>query len=91
MRECLTGRSGSILFDDVHVGAGAQLHRCIVDKQVQIPPGECIGFNRGYDEQRFVVSENGVVVIPKEYQFPSQSEPDSWPLSRSEVANAGSL
>jgi glucose-1-phosphate adenylyltransferase len=60
----------SILFAGVHVGAGAHLARCIVDKNVRIPPGERIGADPGADAARFVVSESGVTVVPKGYRFP---------------------
>lgn len=59
----------SILFNNVEVGEGAQLEKCIIDKDVKIPPGESIGFNRELDAARFTVSEKGVVVVPKGYQF----------------------
>lgn len=59
----------SILFDGVHVGAGAQLKRCIVDKNVQIPPGERIGFDHIADASRFAISESGITVVPKDYRF----------------------
>jgi glucose-1-phosphate adenylyltransferase len=59
----------AILFNGVEVGEGAQLDRCIVDKDVVIPPGERIGFNREQDAARFTISEKGVVVVPKGYRF----------------------
>ena len=59
----------SILFDGVRVDTGAELRNCIIDKGVHIPAGESIGVNRLLDAQRFTVSENGIVVIPKGYQF----------------------
>ncbi len=59
----------SILFDGVHVGAGAKLRNCIVDKNVQIPAMEQIGYNLEQDQQRFTVSENGIVVVPEGYTF----------------------
>lgn len=55
----------SILFPDVVVGAGAKLHRCIVEKGVHIPEGCVIGFNEAEDELRFSKSESGLVIIPK--------------------------
>ena len=61
--------SNSLLFDEVEVAAGVQLQRCIVDKRVRIPPGERIGFDRERDQDRFTVSENGVVVIPSGFRF----------------------
>ncbi|WP_374089078.1 glucose-1-phosphate adenylyltransferase [Methylomicrobium lacus] len=59
----------SILFDGVQVGAGAVLKRCIIDKEVRVPPGEKIGGNPAVDSARFTVSENGVTVVPKGYCF----------------------
>ena len=59
----------SILFDGVCIGTGVQLKRCIVDKHVQIPQGQAVGFNIADDLARFTVSESGVTVIPKDYQF----------------------
>jgi len=59
----------SILFDKVHIGAGAHLKRCIVDKYVQIPPGECIGLDSATDFARFTVSKAGITVVPKDYLF----------------------
>ena len=59
----------SILFDGVHVGAGAHLKRCIVDKNVRIPPNERIGFDSTADAARFTVSGWGITVVPKGYRF----------------------
>ncbi len=58
-----------ILFDEVIVGASTQMQNCIVDKGVEIPAGEIIGFDREADARRFTVSEKGIVVIPKYYVF----------------------
>jgi len=64
----------SILFEGVHIGADTRLRGCIVDKGVQIPPKEAIGFDPDIDRRRFVLSDNGVVVIPKGYRFDTISE-----------------
>jgi glucose-1-phosphate adenylyltransferase len=61
----------SVLFDGVRVGKGAMLQRCIIDKDVVIPDGEKIGFDKEQDAARFTVSEAGVVVVPKGYCFES--------------------
>jgi len=57
--------SESVLFDDVEVGRNARLRRTIVDKGVLIPPGTTLGYDLEEDRKRFVVSAEGVVVIPK--------------------------
>jgi len=59
----------SILFDGVSIGPGTCLRRCIVDKGVHIPAGEKIGFDLVTDSAKFTISENGVVVIPKDFVF----------------------
>jgi glucose-1-phosphate adenylyltransferase len=59
----------SILFDNVTVGTGAKLKRCIIDKHVQVPAGEVIGYDLERDKQRFTVTDKGVVVIQKNYKF----------------------
>lgn len=59
----------SILFDGVKVGKGAQLNRCIVDKDVVIPNGEEIGLDTIKDRERFDISPDGIVVVPKGFEF----------------------
>lgn len=59
----------SILFNGVSVGDGAYLKRCIIDKDVHIPAGERIGIDSRQDRERFHVSPEGIVVIPKGYRF----------------------
>jgi glucose-1-phosphate adenylyltransferase len=55
----------SVLFERVRVGRHAKIRRAIIDKDVEIPSGTVIGFDREADRQRFFVSEKGTVVIPK--------------------------
>jgi len=64
----------SILFEGVQVGEGAHLRHCVVDKNVEIPAGEQIGFDLDFDRERFVVSPQGLVVIPKGFRFEQHSE-----------------
>lgn len=59
----------AILFEGVNVGERACLRNCIIDKYVTIPPGEQIGVNLEHDAERFTISDNGVVVVPRGYQF----------------------
>jgi len=61
----------SILFESVQVGNGARVERSIIDKFVRVPPGETIGVDIEKDRARFVVSERGVVVVPRLYEFRS--------------------
>ena len=57
----------SILFPDVRIGAGAIVNRCIIDKNVQVPPGAQVGVDRAADAERFTISDNGIVVIEKDF------------------------
>lgn len=59
----------SILFDGVHIGEGARLQNCIIDKDVAVPARESIGFNLEKDKQRFSVTDQGIVVVPSGYHF----------------------
>jgi glucose-1-phosphate adenylyltransferase len=56
----------SILFNEVRVGAGARLHRCIVDKNVEVPEHFRVGLDHDLDRERFTVSEAGIAVIEKD-------------------------
>ncbi|MBR5709178.1 MAG: glucose-1-phosphate adenylyltransferase [Thermoguttaceae bacterium] len=57
----------SILFDDVVIGRGAKIRRCIIDRGVVIPPGMEAGFDADEDRRRgFHVSPEGIVVIVRE-------------------------
>ncbi len=55
----------SVIFDDVEIGRHARIRRTIIDKGAIIGEGEVIGHDLEHDRQRFTVTENGVVVVPK--------------------------
>ena len=55
----------AILFERVSVGRGSHLRRCIIDKDVVVPPDTRIGLDAAADRERFTVSESGLVVIHK--------------------------
>ena len=50
---------------NVDVGRGAVVRNAIVDKNVRIAPEAQIGVDAEADRERFVVSDNGIVVIGK--------------------------
>ena len=56
---------GSILMHGVDVGRHAIVRNAIVDKNVRIAEGARVGVDLDHDRERFVVSENGIVVIGK--------------------------
>jgi glucose-1-phosphate adenylyltransferase len=56
----------AILFDGVDVGRNARIRRAIIDKDVRIPMGFEIGWNRDADLARgFTVTEDGIIVVAK--------------------------
>jgi glucose-1-phosphate adenylyltransferase len=59
----------SVLMDGVAIGEGARIRRAIVDKHVRIPPGTVVGHDAEADRERFAVSGDGVLVIPKGAQL----------------------
>lgn len=62
----------SIIFSGVRVGAGARLHRCVIDKNVDVVPDSHIGVDRAHDAEHFSISDNGVVVVPKGFKLPAE-------------------
>jgi glucose-1-phosphate adenylyltransferase len=54
-----------VLLDNVNVGRHARIRRAVIDKDVEIPAGAEIGFDLDKDRQRWFVSDEGIVVIPK--------------------------
>jgi glucose-1-phosphate adenylyltransferase len=59
----------SIIFDNCNIGRHARVRRAIIDKNVTVPEGSEIGFDAEIDKKRFTVSETGIVVIAKNYEF----------------------
>ena len=56
----------AILFGGVDVGRHARIRHAIIDKEVRIPSGFEIGWNREIDlEHGFTVTEDGIVVVAK--------------------------
>ncbi|MBN2408455.1 MAG: glucose-1-phosphate adenylyltransferase [Candidatus Aminicenantes bacterium] len=59
---------GSILFEGARIGRGARLRRVIVDKFSQIPNRFEAGFRIKEDRARFMISAEGIRVIPKSWR-----------------------
>jgi glucose-1-phosphate adenylyltransferase len=56
----------SVLFDYVRVGAGARIHRAILDKNVVLLDGATVGVDRERDLARgFTVTDTGITVVGK--------------------------
>jgi glucose-1-phosphate adenylyltransferase len=57
--------SESIIFEGANIGRYSRIRRAIIDKNVDIPEGTTIGYDLEADRQRWFVSDDGIVVIPK--------------------------
>jgi glucose-1-phosphate adenylyltransferase len=53
----------SILMPGVRVGRHARIRRAIIDRDVFIPRGAHIGFDRDEDRRRHTVTDSGIVVV----------------------------
>ncbi|MCK5807395.1 glucose-1-phosphate adenylyltransferase [bacterium] len=60
----------SILLDNVTIGRYCKLKKVIIDKNVDVPAETTIGYDEALDRKRgFTISDKGVVVVPKGYEF----------------------
>lgn len=55
----------SVVFDRVKIGRHARIRKAIIDKNVVIANDAVIGYDLEHDRERFEVSPEGVVVVPK--------------------------
>ncbi len=55
----------SVIMGNNDIGRGCRIRRAIIDKDVHIAPGTIIGEDPIADRERFHVSPEGIVVIPK--------------------------
>jgi len=53
----------SVLFDNVDVGRNARVRHAILGKNVRIPPGGRVGYDKEADRKLHHVTEGGVVVV----------------------------
>jgi glucose-1-phosphate adenylyltransferase len=51
------------------IGRGSRIRRAIIDKNVTIAPGTVIGEDPEHDRQRFHISPNGIITVPKGAQI----------------------
>jgi glucose-1-phosphate adenylyltransferase len=58
----------SIVLEGARIGRGARLRRVIVDKFCIIPDHFEIGFNNRKDRMNFMISDEGVRVVPKNWR-----------------------
>ncbi len=57
----------SVIFDNCDIGRNARIRRAILDKNVHVPEGAAIGYDREKDGRLNSVSDSGVVVVEGEH------------------------
>lgn len=58
--------SDSIIMSGVRIGRNCRIHKAIMDKRTVVPDGTQIGLDREQDARAFTISDEGIVVVPKE-------------------------
>jgi glucose-1-phosphate adenylyltransferase len=53
----------SVVLPDVRIGKNCEIRNAIIDANCEITDGTRIGFDRGEDSKRFLVTEKGVVLV----------------------------
>lgn len=59
----------SIIMNGVSIGRHARIRNTIIDKYVQVPSNEVIGYDDEEDKKRFTVTSEGIIIIHKNYMF----------------------
>jgi len=59
----------SIVFSHVNIGRHCRIRRAIIDRDVQIPEGTVIGFDREQDAKNYVVTETGITIVTRDYSL----------------------
>jgi glucose-1-phosphate adenylyltransferase len=59
----------SIIFSHVNVGRHCRIRRAIIDRDVHIPEGSVIGYDREEDKQKYFVSDGGITVVTRDYSL----------------------
>src|SRR5699024_4902461 len=62
---------GSVLLNNVRIGEGAVVKNAIIDKNVVVPPGAEVGGDHVADEKRGFVVQDGLTVLGKDQEFPT--------------------
>ena len=53
----------SVVMPNATIQRHSRLRKAIIDRQVQLPPGSVVGYDKDEDRRRHTVSEGGVVVV----------------------------
>ena len=56
----------SVILPDVRIGQNCEVRNAIIDAGCELAAGTRIGFDRGEDAKRFLVTEKGVVLVTQD-------------------------
>jgi glucose-1-phosphate adenylyltransferase len=59
----------SVIFSHVNIGRHCRIRKAIIDRDVHIPEGTVIGYDVEQDKQKYFVSEEGIVVVTRDYSM----------------------
>jgi len=54
----------SVILDNCVIGRRCKIRRAILDENITIPDGECIGHDLEHDRNHYCVTDSGIVIVP---------------------------
>ena len=59
----------SIIFTHVDIGRHCRIRRAIIDRDVHLPEGTVIGYDREADKRNYFVTQSGLTVVTRDYSL----------------------
>jgi glucose-1-phosphate adenylyltransferase len=59
----------SIIFTHVDIGRHCRIRRAIIDRDVHLPEGTVIGYDREEDRKNYFVTQSGLTVVTRDYSL----------------------
>ena len=59
----------SIVFSHVNIGRHCRIRRAIIDRDVQLPEGTVIGYDRNEDKKNYFVTPSDLTVVTRDYSL----------------------
>ena len=59
----------SIIFTHVDIGRHCRIRRAIIDRDVHLPEGTVIGYDREEDRRNYFVTQSGLTVVTRDYSL----------------------
>ena len=59
----------SIIFTHVDIGRHCRIRRAIIDRDVHLPEGTVIGYDRDEDRRNYFVTSTGLTVVTRDYSL----------------------